>query len=173
MLGRCRKVSYARDLPQISLIFIFVNEALSVILRSVHSAVNHTPAHLLKEIILVDDNSDDGEDSNVKFMRIRKRSAETFCARREINDAPRLASLCWQGNERLLDSNDHRISAPAFAEVSDGLEVSQGRRGKTRRGARIGCRGRDASLLFMRQGCQAGLWEMKGNKSDERRGGRG
>lgn len=58
---RCRKVSYPRDLPQISLIFIFVNEALSVILRSVHSAVNHTPAHLLKEIILVDDNSDDGQ----------------------------------------------------------------------------------------------------------------
>lgn len=52
---------YPRDLPQISLIFIFVNEALSVILRSVHSAVNHTPPHLLKEIILVDDNSDDGE----------------------------------------------------------------------------------------------------------------
>uniref|UniRef100_A0A3Q3J7U5 Polypeptide N-acetylgalactosaminyltransferase n=1 Tax=Monopterus albus TaxID=43700 RepID=A0A3Q3J7U5_MONAL len=57
--NKCRKVSYPRDLPQISLIFIFVNEALSVILRSVHSAVNHTPAHLLKEIVLVDDNSDD------------------------------------------------------------------------------------------------------------------
>lgn len=55
----CSKVSYPRDLPQISLIFIFVNEALSVLLRSVHSAVNHTPAHLLKEIILVDDRSDD------------------------------------------------------------------------------------------------------------------
>ncbi|KAM9319009.1 polypeptide N-acetylgalactosaminyltransferase 17 [Pholidichthys leucotaenia] len=57
--SKCRQVSYSRDLPQISLIFIFVNEALSVILRSVHTAVNHTPAHLLKEIILVDDNSDD------------------------------------------------------------------------------------------------------------------
>ncbi|XP_030236225.1 polypeptide N-acetylgalactosaminyltransferase 17 isoform X2 [Gadus morhua] len=57
--GKCRKTSYPRELPQMSLIFIFVNEALSVILRSVHSAVNHTPAHLLKEIILVDDNSDD------------------------------------------------------------------------------------------------------------------
>lgn len=89
MLGRCRKVSYPRDLPQISLIFIFVNEALSVILRSVHSAVNHTPAHLLKEIILVDDNSDDGENSNVvfweaqqqeKLMYIGKPAAETFYA---------------------------------------------------------------------------------------------
>lgn len=69
LLGRCRKVSYPRDLPQISLIFIFVNEALSVILRSVHSAVNHTPAHLLKEIILVDDNSDDGENSSIDLWR--------------------------------------------------------------------------------------------------------
>lgn len=32
-----------------------------MILRSVHSAVNHTPTHLLKEVILVDDNSDEGE----------------------------------------------------------------------------------------------------------------
>ncbi|CAJ1064911.1 polypeptide N-acetylgalactosaminyltransferase 17 [Xyrichtys novacula] len=57
--NRCTKISYSRDLPQLSLVIIFVNEALSVILRSVHSAVNHTPAHLLKEIILVDDQSDD------------------------------------------------------------------------------------------------------------------
>ncbi|XP_028856421.1 polypeptide N-acetylgalactosaminyltransferase 17 [Denticeps clupeoides] len=57
--GKCRKAAFPKDLPQISLIFIFVNEALSVILRSVHSAVNHTPAHLLKEIILVDDKSDE------------------------------------------------------------------------------------------------------------------
>ncbi|XP_054649950.1 polypeptide N-acetylgalactosaminyltransferase 17 isoform X1 [Dunckerocampus dactyliophorus] len=57
--SRCKEVSHLRDLPQMALIFIFVNEALSVILRSVHSAVNHTPPHLLKEIILVDDHSDD------------------------------------------------------------------------------------------------------------------
>ncbi|XP_041092526.1 polypeptide N-acetylgalactosaminyltransferase 17-like [Polyodon spathula] len=59
--SKCKELTYRKDLPQISLIFIFVNEALSVILRSVHSAVNHTPAHLLKEIILVDDNSDDDQ----------------------------------------------------------------------------------------------------------------
>ncbi|XP_036763786.1 polypeptide N-acetylgalactosaminyltransferase 17 isoform X2 [Manis pentadactyla] len=58
---KCRELQYSKELPQISIIFIFVNEALSVILRSVHSAVNHTPTHLLKEIILVDDNSDEEE----------------------------------------------------------------------------------------------------------------
>lgn len=54
-------MTYAADLPQISVVFIFVNEALSVILRSVHSVVNRTPSRLLKEVILVDDNSDSGE----------------------------------------------------------------------------------------------------------------
>ncbi|XP_059010765.1 polypeptide N-acetylgalactosaminyltransferase 17 isoform X3 [Mustela lutreola] len=58
---KCKELKYPKELPQISIIFIFVNEALSVILRSVHSAVNHTPTHLLKEIILVDDNSDEEE----------------------------------------------------------------------------------------------------------------
>ncbi|XP_051888083.1 polypeptide N-acetylgalactosaminyltransferase 9 [Pristis pectinata] len=58
---KCRQMTYLPKLPQIAVVFIFVNEALSVILRSVHSVVNHTPSHLLKEIILVDDNSDSVE----------------------------------------------------------------------------------------------------------------
>lgn len=77
---RCKELKYSKELPQISIIFIFVNEALSVILRSVHSAVNHTPTHLLKEIILVDDNSDEGrgwrlhaslgeEDAKPRYLR--------------------------------------------------------------------------------------------------------
>lgn len=40
-------------------------------------------------------------------------------------------------------------------------------------GATIGCHRRDASLVFIRQRCQAGLGEMKGNKRDEQRGGKG
>uniref|UniRef100_A0A8C7AZ30 Glycosyltransferase 2-like domain-containing protein n=1 Tax=Neovison vison TaxID=452646 RepID=A0A8C7AZ30_NEOVI len=56
-----KQMTHASDLPQISVVFIFVNEALSVILRSVHSVVNRTPSRLLKEVILVDDNSDSGE----------------------------------------------------------------------------------------------------------------
>ncbi|XP_014716587.2 polypeptide N-acetylgalactosaminyltransferase 9 isoform X1 [Equus asinus] len=58
---KCRQMTYSDDLPQISVVFIFVNEALSVILRSVHSVVNHTPSQLLKEVILVDDDSDNVE----------------------------------------------------------------------------------------------------------------
>ncbi|XP_051918041.1 polypeptide N-acetylgalactosaminyltransferase 18-like isoform X2 [Hippocampus zosterae] len=53
----CKNMWYSSELPQLSIIFIFVNEALSVLLRSVHTAIQRTPSHLLKEIILVDDHS--------------------------------------------------------------------------------------------------------------------
>ncbi|BFZ15014.1 hypothetical protein BsWGS_18053 [Bradybaena similaris] len=56
----CRKMvdSFNGTLPEISVIFIFYNEAWTTLLRSVHSVINRTPVHVLKEIILVDDYSD-------------------------------------------------------------------------------------------------------------------
>ncbi|XP_026309790.1 polypeptide N-acetylgalactosaminyltransferase 18 isoform X2 [Piliocolobus tephrosceles] len=57
----CRNLSFPDSLPEVSIVFIFVNEALSVLLRSIHSAIKRTPPHLLKEIILVDDNSSNEE----------------------------------------------------------------------------------------------------------------
>lgn len=57
----CRNLSFPNSLPEVSIVFIFVNEALSVLLRSIHSAIERTPPHLLKEIILVDDNSSNEE----------------------------------------------------------------------------------------------------------------
>lgn len=57
----CRNLSYPTNLPQISVVFIFMNEASSVILRSMHSVMSKTPAHLLKEIVLIDDNSNNDE----------------------------------------------------------------------------------------------------------------
>ncbi|XP_041852436.1 probable polypeptide N-acetylgalactosaminyltransferase 8 [Melanotaenia boesemani] len=54
---RCLERNYSKDLPNISVVLIYINEALSVIKRAIRSIIIHTPKHLLKEIILVDDYS--------------------------------------------------------------------------------------------------------------------
>lgn len=54
----CLKQDYnVSSLPQSSVIIPVYNEALSLLLRTIHSILDRTPASLLQEIILVDDAS--------------------------------------------------------------------------------------------------------------------
>uniref|UniRef100_A0A8D3C448 Polypeptide N-acetylgalactosaminyltransferase n=1 Tax=Scophthalmus maximus TaxID=52904 RepID=A0A8D3C448_SCOMX len=54
---RCAEKKYPADLPTISVVLIYLDEALSIIKRAIRSVMDKTPARLLKEIILVDDHS--------------------------------------------------------------------------------------------------------------------
>ncbi|XP_041795319.1 probable polypeptide N-acetylgalactosaminyltransferase 8 [Chelmon rostratus] len=54
---RCLKKSYPKDLPSLGVVLIYLNEALSIIKRALRSIIDRTPKNLLKEIIMVDDNS--------------------------------------------------------------------------------------------------------------------
>lgn len=60
VLSRCSEKSYPKELPTLSVVLIYLNEALSVIKRALRSIIDRTPKHLLKEVIMVDDNSSNG-----------------------------------------------------------------------------------------------------------------
>lgn len=78
----CIQKIYPQFLPKASVIIIFHNEAWSTLIRTIWSIINRSPSELMKEIILVDDDSTDAElkeklDDYIKSVPITVRIIRT------------------------------------------------------------------------------------------------
>lgn len=83
----CHELKYDEDLPSMSVIIIFTNEAWSPLIRTVLTVLMRTPDKYLKEILLIDDASDKYElkgkldyylrtrlPSKVRIIRLKERA---------------------------------------------------------------------------------------------------
>ena len=78
----CKVIDYDKDLPSASVIIIFNNEMLSTLLRTVWSVLLMSPAKYLKEVIMVDDCSNNTDIIKVLPMYLEHRLPENVILHR-------------------------------------------------------------------------------------------
>ncbi|KAJ4947022.1 hypothetical protein JOQ06_009064, partial [Pogonophryne albipinna] len=118
----CRHKQWKTELPASSVVITFHNEARSALLRTVVSVLKKSPVHLVKEIILVDDYSDNPEDGallgKIEKIRVLRNDRREGLMRSRVRGADAAVAPVLTFLDSHCECNDHWLE-PLLERVAE------------------------------------------------------
>ncbi|XP_034080166.1 polypeptide N-acetylgalactosaminyltransferase 2 isoform X6 [Gymnodraco acuticeps] len=118
----CRHKQWKTELPASSVVITFHNEARSALLRTVVSVLKKSPVHLVKEIILVDDYSDNPEDGallgKIEKLRVLRNDRREGLMRSRVRGADAAVAPVLTFLDSHCECNDHWLE-PLLERVAE------------------------------------------------------